>query len=333
MRFTRARAGYTEDEQVAASVIFALRVELLRATVGYGVYAALSEDDAALIAEWLTMLNWARDLIARFAVEFGLEDDGAQERLDELILALEHPEQSDAGDLFDNRDVRDWARDRFESLAEKARPIELMAGEPLGEVQDVPAEAGLRLFAAVQDSLVLASIDDADVRRQRAGAREILDDLIAARDQAVWEQMFGASVKRKSSQATVDVEHVKTRGRLVKVVLAKAGGHAAAVYTKLAPDGRELTTAEASTAREELVSVTVGLRSIHPDRDLIRAIAAVGPRQHRDTDFRPTISLLRMMQRGFALALSDNPDRRTQAMPRDELGRFAVPVHRFWQEL
>jgi hypothetical protein len=115
--------------------------------------------------------------------------------------------------------------------------------------------------------------------------------------------------------------------------LARTVTEAAQGYNELAPDGRELSAADASRARELLVAVARSLREIHEDDELIRTVAEDGQRRGRDTDLRPTISLIRMIQRGLVLALSEDPTRRKQAMPLNEMAEFAVPVTTFWRNL
>jgi hypothetical protein len=172
--------------------IAALRIELLHAAVVYGVYSVLSEEGEELVSKWLAWLHWVESLFLRVRAEVDPGADGTQTPawLQQQILALLHSEERELGDLFDDEAVRDWARVQFECLAERARPIEQAGGEPLGEIQDIPLTAGKRLLGAVQDSLVLASAEDAKVRSKRASAAEILDDLIAARDQGVWDMVL-----------------------------------------------------------------------------------------------------------------------------------------------
>jgi hypothetical protein len=110
-------------------------------------------------------------------------------------------------------------------------------------------------------------------------------------------------------------------------------GAAADVYNDLAPNGRKLSSSEATKARDQLVALSICLRDIHDDDDIISLLVADGQRIGMDADLRPTISFMRMMQRGFGLALSDVPGRRKQAMPLEELGRYAAAVVQFWRGL
>lgn len=105
------------------------------------------------------------------------------------------------------------------------------------------------------------------------------------------------------------------------------------LYVDLDPDGRQLTRNEMTKVREQMTAITLCLREIHSDHELIDYLAADGRRTGRDTDLRPTISLLRKAQRSFGLALSDDPQRRAETMPGKEFFRSFEPISRFWIDL
>lgn len=127
-------------------------------------------------------------------------------------------------------------------------------------------------------------------------------------------------------------KEIAARAVEIAELLGLTASRAASFYAELAPDGRELAPDEAEAVRTQLLAVTTCLRSIHPDWDIIEFVAEQR-RGRRDADLRPTISVARMMQRGLALALSDDPERRRQAMPIEELRRFLIPVLRFWRQI
>jgi hypothetical protein len=118
-------------------------------------------------------------------------------------------------------------------------------------------------------------------------------------------------------------------GERVGSVLAGA----ATTYNELAPDGRRLSETEANRAREQIIALALCFREIHDDGEFIAAIAERDRLRGKDADLRPTISLMRMIQRGLLLALSDDPSRRRHAMPLDEMAKFAIPVANFWRDL
>lgn len=97
-------------------------------------------------------------------------------------------------------------------------------------------------------------------------------------------------------------------------------GQAASFYSDLNPDGRRLSPSDAQRAREQLIALTICLRESRLNR-------------LRERELRATISLMRMMQRGLGLALSDDADRRRRAIPREEIAEYTVPVYRFWRDL
>ena len=170
--------------------------------------------------------------------------------LSQLTHVLEYPEESGA-DPFDDQELREWARVRFECLAEMARPIEQLEAEPLGEVDGIPARDGMRLLGAMQDSLVLASVDEPEVRGQRADAFEILGGLVAARMEGVWEFPFGGSATQKSEQIVVSDQRLETRWGEIVQLIGPVAGTAARVYGELLIDGRELSEIEAATAHQQ----------------------------------------------------------------------------------
>jgi hypothetical protein len=170
-----------------------LRLELLNAVIGYGIYAALSEGGEPAVREWREALDWAQALISAMPDPDAEAPREMPAWLRQEIEAIDALEQRGAEptDMFGDAAVRGWARNEFERLAELARPIEQATGEPLGEVEDMPRRAGLRLFGAITDSLVLASSEDAETRKRRASGAEIYADLLAAREEGVWEFFEG----------------------------------------------------------------------------------------------------------------------------------------------
>jgi hypothetical protein len=78
-------------------------------------------------------------------------------------------------------------RDARERLAELARPIERLPSEPLGEVEGEEFGSGVALFAALFDSLVLATSDVNDRRQLCASSEEMHDLLVASRKDGLWD--------------------------------------------------------------------------------------------------------------------------------------------------
>lgn len=165
-----------------------LRAEVLRAAVIYGVCASLAEGGTHA-DEWLAWLEWVADLRSTLTGQTRSDHEplAFPEWLQDLIDALEAGAYDEPRNLFAEPDFRDWSRDEFEVLAERARPIERLGLEPLGEIGDQPPAAGPRLLALLQDSLVLASAEDRQAWEQRVKAIELLEHLNAARAAGTWE--------------------------------------------------------------------------------------------------------------------------------------------------
>jgi hypothetical protein len=188
MRKTSGQSVPEGDDATVRSLLL-LRIELLYAAVVYGMCAMLSDggDETGI---WLDWLEWVRDLISamRERLDPFCDDHEPPQWLRQAIEAAEQTESTTRHDLFRESVVRHWAREEFELLAERSRPIERVTGEPLGETEDRPSPAGLRLLGAIQDSLALVSAaPDEAAGQRRASAAEVLDHLIAAREEGVWE--------------------------------------------------------------------------------------------------------------------------------------------------
>ncbi len=186
-----------DSERRAWIAVAALRLRLLYAAIGYGVYSAASEGGAAAAREWHDWLEWVEEFVAKLeqetpAVRLHADPPGWLQQVIELIDGFERSDAGSLGDAFADEAVRRWATLEFEHLAELARPIERMAAEPPGEIEDRGSAAGMALLGAVQDSLVLAVSEDDRVRAMRAGSAEIYESLVAAREEGVWDVLAGA---------------------------------------------------------------------------------------------------------------------------------------------
>ena len=108
--------------------------------------------------------------------------------------------------------------------------------------------------------------------------------------------------------------------------------HAFRTYTEIVHDGRPLTPEEAETAGQQLLAITLCLRDIHDDQDIIDWLATTGARARKDKDIRPTIAFMRVIQRSYGLALSQDASRQRLAIPPRDLAEYAVPLLRFWRK-
>jgi hypothetical protein len=80
-------------------------------------------------------------------------------------------------------------RELLERLAESARSVDDLGGEPLNEIIGQETPNGVALLAAVEDSLALMLSNDPDTRERRALPDEILGLLRAAREEGVWRYL------------------------------------------------------------------------------------------------------------------------------------------------
>jgi hypothetical protein len=123
------------------------------------------------------------------------------------------------------------------------------------------------------------------------------------------------------------------RPKKVGDVLAVTTGDTFTFYLRLVPDGRELGPVETQRAQERLGAGAECLRVVDEKRELILRLAEEGQNSGADTDLRPTISMLRSMQRSLVLAISEDPSRRKMAMPTDELKARAEAIYETWRGL
>jgi hypothetical protein len=98
-------------------------------------------------------------------------------------------------------------------------------------------------------------------------------------------------------------------------------------YEDLAPDGHELSSEERGQVTERLELATLCLRELNVDSDLLSNLAGQGK-----LDFRPAVAVLRMMQRNLVLVLSNNPERRAQAISGPELIPYVRSAYDFFAE-
>jgi hypothetical protein len=116
-------------------------------------------------------------------------------------------------------------------------------------------------------------------------------------------------------------------------LLGVTTGDTLTFYLRLAPNGRKLGPDEKQAAEARLGVGAECLRVVDENRELIVRLAVEGKPLGTDTDLRPTIALLRAMQRSLTLALSDQANRRKMAMRTDELRARTEPIYETWRGL
>jgi hypothetical protein len=129
---------------------------------------------------------------------------------------------------------------------------------------------------------------------------------------------------RRSAPKQGELEGAE-RARDVALQIGRTFSRAFLTYTEIAPDGRSLTSEDAAAARQQLLAITLCLCEIRTDQDLIDWLAGYSLRARKDKDVRSTIAVMRMMQRSYGLALSNDADRRKSAISSKELGQFVIP--------
>jgi hypothetical protein len=109
--------------------------------------------------------------------------------------------------------------------------------------------------------------------------------------------------------------------------LIVATGETYSLYVRLDPRGRQLTPEDQLVAQNRLEQGSASLRDVDIDRHLVRYLA-----DRERFDLRPTIAVLRVMQRSLILALSNHAQRRANAISLAELHARMRPVHGSWVE-
>jgi hypothetical protein len=196
--FRRPRTKLRLDEARAWRAIVALRVEVIRTATNYGVMSA-KEEDVPEWREWTRFLE--EELVGRDggsvpdAASHGVPDAGATSTLsawfDQLRERLDDAERGvsvDEADAMPMSEKEFWV-DSLERLAERARDIEELGSQPLGEEDGRESTAGVALLGALEDSLVLALSDTQANRAERLTAHELYDLIKAAQTEGVWRAL------------------------------------------------------------------------------------------------------------------------------------------------
>lgn len=188
---------HTEPEaaQRMLVAIADLRVELLHAATGYGLASAMSAGGNVRIREWREWLEWTEGLVERVWVRaeelrrmMG-EDADREDAPDwpaQLLESVRHFEESGAEPSGELWAAANW-REALERLVERARTLEELKCEPLGEIEGQEFGDGVALLGAVEDSLVLVLSDDENKHDLRLSSEEMFDIVLAGRSEGVWD--------------------------------------------------------------------------------------------------------------------------------------------------
>jgi hypothetical protein len=123
------------------------------------------------------------------------------------------------------------------------------------------------------------------------------------------------------------------RATELRDMLVSAWSETIGLYARLAPNGRKPTAGERAEILERLECDAVCPRTLDRDRDAIQFLVMDGQQTRRDYEVRPTIVVLRIVQRNLVLALSDDPNRRNRAIRIERLAALARPINDFWLSL
>jgi hypothetical protein len=95
-------------------------------------------------------------------------------------------------------------------------------------------------------------------------------------------------------------------------------------YADIAPDGRELDADDRGRALAQLEAGALAIIEATRQRDLIASATTMPAAQ--------TLALIRIMQQGLVLALSDDPQRRARAVDAVTVASYGLEVRDAWRE-
>ena len=212
---------------------------------------------------------------------------------------------------------RDQASGELERIAELWRDAEVLGSWPVE--RELGWEGPNDLLGAYLDSLTLLLSSDPARRAAVLERDEAVERLEAIESQGAFEQLErkGPPTDAKAESPYEDqlVERFDALGDEAIVTM----GDTFRFYTELAPDGRELGARSVDTI-EHLERAAVMSLMLDSGRGLVA-------RCPERTALRPVMVMLRAMQNGLVLALSEDPARRAKAPPLEELQSRMLPVY------
>lgn len=318
----RDRPSYNEG-QVAIS---GLRTELLETATLYGVLRAGADGSERVSADWIDWLTY------NTRVDVWLSGAKTKDEMDRRLAEAERHSPQALAELADRAAVEDW-RQRLEGLAESARAVEELGGEPLNEITSVNSPHGVALLGAVEDSLILLVYGD----RHRQGtlcatSREIYELLLGARGEHVWQFMEPPLTPTLDRPVEIgQLGPTLTQSELLNL-LVRTWIRTLSFYRRLSPEGAELDEEQRADARERLNAGAACLRQLAGNRATFNdLVAAKGSRN--GVDLSRIVVVLRIMQRSLVLALSAYPTRRERAIENDQLAPEVLRLRDLWLAL
>jgi hypothetical protein len=308
------------NEVVAAKL--ALRMALLHESTLFGVRVAIADPWPEALVEWRTWVDWAATVTDRFdeMISQAPPDRGGTppgrrliRQLTDLLGELSVASDRDVANAMRGR-YSDWL-ELLESLAVVSRWVESFGLIPMDEsTVDGP---GVDLLGTVQDSLIVLAYGDDHDAALSAGSIEVHRLLQAARAAGEWEPLDRESPARLSTDSDQHTGIADWREEWREILdFLRCVSAAPALYRRLDPGGRGLTAWERDEVLLSLRTGAVAMRKLACIAPTARLPTAKG---YPNIDLRTATAVLRKVQRSLILALSDQEDRRAEAMSAAEL--------------
>jgi len=208
------------------------------------------------------------------------------------------------------------AQGLIERIAERWRQAELTGATDPRVADDPQAQQILLLLGAFEDSLILALAGDPRHRHLVLSPDEAIERM---EELAALSDLDEGFVQPRAAKAPKPAEALTRRLDVLDDLLNRAMGEASGFFLDLKRDG-EL---DEHAARERMEELAVCLRTF----DVDGLAAAFAERLY----VAPTLALLRTMLHAIVMRLSEDPDRRAQAIPLSELGGRIAPVVEEWK--
>ena len=208
------------------------------------------------------------------------------------------------------------AQDLVEGIAVDWRAAELTGATEATVIEDLRSDDVMGLLAAIQDSLILALASDRRPPEEMLSIEEAIERV---------QDLANENGLSKGDHSNVaDDPEFLTRFDELEMQVLEAVGEAAAVFPSIAPDGAELNGTQIAGCREHLVVLAACGRELDRERDLVDALV-------ERRDLRPSIGMLHSMVQALVLRLADDPERRAQATPLQDLATRYHPVLEDWK--
>jgi len=220
-----------------------------------------------------------------------------------------------------DKQARDQALGWVERIAVDWREAELAGVTDTAYEQEFVAAPPHRLLEAIQDSLILTLTADPADRTPKLSADEVTNRIADLAEDGAWESAY---LRPRPATPEGSPDDLVRRFDDLEMQVLEAVGEAAAVFPSVAPDESDLDETQVAGCREHLVALAACGRELDRERDLVEA------RVER-RDLRPSIGMLHSMVQALVLRLADDPERRAQATPLQDVATRYHPVLADWK--